>query len=88
MKVPARIHDRHTGRTITLTRHARERAEEMNVGVGLIARAALLPDTHYRGSKGGGRVQRCEGSPIAVVFDPDAQTVITVLWNTTEEYER
>lgn len=86
--MPATIHDRHTGRTIHLTHHARHRAQEMHVGPHLIARAALLPDVKYRGTDRSGFVQRCDGSPIAIVFDPETYTVITVLWNCTEDYTR
>ncbi len=85
-----RLVDTSSGRVVRLTRHARDRIAEMQADPCDVLRSALEPDSTYRGSDDTGRtrLQRIEGSNIAVVFAPADSTVVTVLFQTDEEYTR
>ncbi len=86
--VPRRIIDRGTRRVIHLTEHARHRAAAMGASPLDIARLAWRPHVCYRGSNGPGRVQKRHDTDIAIVFIVDQQLVVTVLWDTVDDYVR
>lgn len=89
--LPRSLHVRLPGRPdrrVILSNHARERIAEMGCTLDDVARVSTDPTSWYRGSKGGGRIHRREDTDIAVVYDHVRDVVITVLWNTTEQYSR
>lgn len=72
-----------------LTRHARERMAEMGVGHDEVVTCAHRPDVSWTGTQYNGTPQTtAKRGRITVILNERGDTVITVLWNTTDQYQR
>lgn len=64
----------------SLSKHARERCEQMGVTEDQVIVAVLAPDVTYPGQADTGRRVHVWGD-LAVVVNPEKEHVVTVLWN-------
>lgn len=66
-----------------VSQHARLRAREMGVPLHEVIEAASSPETAYPSLRYPGARTATRGR-LAVAYDPERRTVITVLWNREE----
>lgn len=76
--------------TPRLTEHARERCEEMGITTDRVKRVVRDPHLAYDSKNGYRVVCRSDEPTFRVVISerPDETVVVTVIWWTSEQYER
>lgn len=75
----------------TLSHHAAERMVQMDACLEEVLLACARPDVTYPGANGHPGKDHCrtqQHGRIAVIVDPTEKNVVTVLWRTTEQYDR
>ena len=76
-------------RVPTMTLHARQRCEEMGITTIRAKRVVSRRVTTYAGTaNNNGLVCLSDDPEIAVVWDPDENVIITVIYRTYDRYER
>lgn len=75
--------------TPRLTDHARQRCEQMGISTKRAKRIVIGRTTTYRGSKGNsGMVCQSADPDFSVVWDPESNTILTVVPRVSETYRR